>query len=250
VNLEMENRRLSAAVDALTEYLRVHFEKVFFVGNLKYFGVGLLISVAVVLVSGWEYLTDPIDEIFFVGASLVLTWGIPPVIVAALEFLKRWKSALAPGGAKGIRIAKALIFTVAAALICGYSFGALSMLIDMTSPYIIVFIGAAAAVNYAFYEFMKAPTRAGRKLNDEIEGFKEFLQMTEEDRMKQLDMPNKTPELFSAYLPYALALDLEQKWSEQFSNLLSGAALRELGISLAQTHGNIVTIMSTFLRSR
>ena len=34
VNLEMENRRLSAAVGALTEYLRVHFEKVFFVGNL------------------------------------------------------------------------------------------------------------------------------------------------------------------------------------------------------------------------
>ena len=228
----------------------MHFEKVFFVGNLRYFGVGLLISAAVVLVSGLEYLTDPIDEIFFVGASLVLTMGSPPVILAVLEFLKRWKSALAPGGAKGVRILKAVFFTVAAALICRYSYGALSMLIDMTSPYIIVFIGAAVALNYAFYEFMKAPTRAGRKLNDEIEGFREFLQMTEEDRMKRLDMPDRTPELFSTYLPYALALDLEQKWSEQFSNLLSGAALSELGGSLAQTHGNIVTIMGTLLRSR
>jgi hypothetical protein len=250
VNLEMENRRLSAAVGALTQYLRVHFEKVFFVGNLRYFGIGLLISAAMVVASGLEYLTDPIDKIFYVVASLVLTMGSPPVIVAVLEFLKRWKSALAPGGTKWVRILKAIFFTVAAALICRYSFGPLSMMIDMTSPYIIVFIGGAVAVNYAFYEFMKAPTRAGRKLNDEIEGFREFLQMTEEDRMKRLDMPDKTPELFSAYLPYALALDLEQKWSEQFSNLLSGAAISELGSSLAQTHGNIVTIMGTLLRSR
>ena len=123
------------------------------------------------------------------------------------------------------------------------------MLIDMTSPHIIVFIGAAGAVNYAFYEFMKAPTRAGRKLNNEDRRI-QSLQMTEEDRMKWLDIPNKTPELFSAYLPYALALDLEEKWSEQFSNLLGGAALSELGSSLAQTHGNIVTIMGTLLRSR
>ena len=250
VNLELEDRRLSAAVGALTEYLRVHFEKVFFVGNLRYFGVGLLISAAVVVASGLDYLTDPIDKIFFVGASLALTWGIPPAVLAVLEFLKRWKSALAPGGAKGVRIIKAVFFTGAAALICRYSFGPLSMLIDMTSPYIIVFIGAAVAVNYAFYEFMKAPTRAGRKLNDEIEGFREFLRMTEEDRMKRLDIPDKTPELFSAYLPYALALDLEEKWSEQFSNLLGGAALSELGSSLAQTQGNIVTIMGTLLRSR
>jgi hypothetical protein len=250
VTLEMEEHRLSAAVGALTEYLRVHFEKVFFIGNLRYFGVGLFISAVMVVATGLEYLTDPIEKIFYVVASLMLTMGSPPVIVAALEFLKRWKSALAPGGAKGVRIAKAVIFTVAAALISRYCFGALSMMIDMTSPYIIVFIGAAVAVNYAFYEFMKAPTRAGGKLRDEIEGFREFLRMTEEDRMKRLEIPDRTPELFTTYLPYALALDLEQKWSEQFSNLLGGAALGELGSSLALTQGNIVTLMGTLLRSR
>ena len=250
INLEMESPRLSAAASALTEYLRVHFEKTCFVGNLRYFGVGLLISAAMVVASGLEYFTDPIDKVFFVGASLVLTVGSSPAIVAILEFLKRWKSAWAPGGARGARIVKAVIFTVAAASICRFSFGALSMMIDMTSPYLIVFIAAAVAVNYAFYEFMKAPTRAGRKLHDEIEGFREFLEMTEEDRRKRLDMPDRTPELFNTYLPYALALDLEQKWSEQFSDLLGGAALGELDRSPILSQGNIAAIMGALLRDR
>jgi hypothetical protein len=249
LNLEMEDRRLSAAVAVLMEHLRVNFEKAFFVGNLRLFGVGLLISGAMVVASGLGYLTDRLDIMLFVVASLVVTVGSPPVIVATTELLKRWKSAFASGGAKGIRIAKAIVFTVAAVLIGRTSFGALSMMTDMTSPYIIVFLAAAVAVNYAFYQFMKAPTRAGRKLHDAIEGFREFLLMTEQDRMKLLEPPDRTPELINRYLPYALALGLEQEWSEQFSDLLGGDALSEPGSSLAESQVNIVGIMGKLLRS-
>ena len=68
-----------------------------------------------------------------------------------------------------------------------------------------------------FYFLLRAPTRLGRKALDEIEGFKTYLAATEGDRLDRMIPPEKTPALFQAYLPYALALDVENRWSEKFA---------------------------------
>lgn len=77
------------------------------------------------------------------------------------------------------------------------------------------------AEHFVFWFLLKAPTTEGRKLMDEIEGFKLFLSVTEKGRLNLLNPPDKTPELFEKYLPYALALDVEQKWAKQFSQMFS-----------------------------
>lgn len=77
------------------------------------------------------------------------------------------------------------------------------------------------AEHFVFWFLLKAPTVEGRKLMDEIEGFKLFLSVAEKDRLNFLNPPDKTPELFEKYLPYALALDVEQKWAKQFSQMFS-----------------------------
>jgi uncharacterized membrane protein len=59
---------------------------------------------------------------------------------------------------------------------------------------------------------------------DEIEGFKLYLSVAEQERLSILNPPDKTPELFERYLPYALALDVENEWSEQFADVLAAAA--------------------------
>jgi uncharacterized membrane protein len=59
---------------------------------------------------------------------------------------------------------------------------------------------------------------------DQIEGFTDYLSVAEEDRMNLLNPPERTPELFEQFLPYALALGVEQAWSEQFSDVLARAA--------------------------
>ena len=79
-------------------------------------------------------------------------------------------------------------------------------------------------VNAIFYHLLKAPTLTGRKLMDQIDGFKLFLSVAEKDRLNFLNPPDRTPELFECYLPYALALDVEQEWSEQFADVLAAAA--------------------------
>jgi uncharacterized membrane protein len=50
-----------------------------------------------------------------------------------------------------------------------------------------------------------------------------YLSVAEKERLAQLHPPDKTPELFEKYLPYAFALDVEQEWAEQFSGILKAA---------------------------
>lgn len=83
--------------------------------------------------------------------------------------------------------------------------------------------------HFVFWALLKAPTVEGRKLMDEIEGFKMFLSVTEKERLNLLNPPDQTPQLFEKYLPYALALDVDQKWAQQFSRMFSD--MEEEGIS-------------------
>ena len=74
-----------------------------------------------------------------------------------------------------------------------------------------------------FHFLLKAYTPAGRDIMDEIEGFKLYLGVAEKDRLNLENPPERTPQLFEQFLPFALALGVEQKWSEQFASILAAA---------------------------
>ncbi len=80
------------------------------------------------------------------------------------------------------------------------------------------------AVNILFYYLMKAPTLHGRRIMDKLDGFKMYMGFAEEQRLNFLHPPDRTPELFEKYLPYALALGVENAWSDKFSDVLAKAA--------------------------
>lgn len=89
--------------------------------------------------------------------------------------------------------------------------------------HVVSVIVVAFAVNI-FCFVIDTPTVAGRKLLDEIEGFKWYLSVAEGDDIKGLALPAKTPQLYERYLPYALALGVHNQWAEQFADLLVDAA--------------------------
>lgn len=72
--------------------------------------------------------------------------------------------------------------------------------------------------------WMKAHTVQGRKIVDQIEGFRQYLGVAEEARLDALNPPDKTPELFERFLPYAVALDVENHWAQRFAGVLATAA--------------------------
>ena len=94
------------------------------------------------------------------------------------------------------------------------------------------------AMNILFYHLMKAPTQAGRKLMDDIEGFRLYLEVAEKDEMNLRNPPEKTPQLFEAFLPYALALDVEQAWSKKFAAVLARVSEEGRPYEPRWYHGN------------
>ena len=56
------------------------------------------------------------------------------------------------------------------------------------------------------FRWLQAPSMKGRRVMDQIDGFKQYLSVAEEDRLEFLNPPEKTPELFERFLPYAIAL--------------------------------------------
>ena len=73
------------------------------------------------------------------------------------------------------------------------------------------------------FGWMRSPTAAGQKLRDAIFGFRHYLGTAEEHRLEVLHPPEKTPELFERYLPYAVALDVENAWAAKFAGVLAAA---------------------------
>lgn len=72
-----------------------------------------------------------------------------------------------------------------------------------------------------FTYLIKAPTVLGRKTMDDIEGFKMYLSVAEQQQLDSLHEPELTVERFEALLPYAMALGVENKWGKKFENSLT-----------------------------
>jgi uncharacterized membrane protein len=67
----------------------------------------------------------------------------------------------------------------------------------------------------AFAKFMPAKTRAGASAYMDILGFQEFLNRAEKDRLEKMGDMN----LFSKFLPYAIALDVADNWAKAFEGI-------------------------------
>jgi uncharacterized membrane protein YgcG len=66
-------------------------------------------------------------------------------------------------------------------------------------------------------------TIKGDEAMQRLKGFKLYLETAEKDKMNMLNPPELTPELFEELLPYAIALDVDVAWGEQFKILLEAA---------------------------
>jgi uncharacterized membrane protein len=136
-----------------------------------------------------------------------------------------WKSALAGGRIQsGATTTAALVMTAFSILFLTFEVGGLVVLATSVSLVLVLALVASILLHALFHYLLKAPTRTGRGALDKIEGFKLFLTTVDGDRMSRIATAEKTPEMFEKFLPFALALDVEQAWAEKFSGVLNGAS--------------------------
>ena len=74
--------------------------------------------------------------------------------------------------------------------------------------------------------WMSAPTLQGRAVLDRIAGFRQYLSIAERERLDRMTAPEDTPEIFERYLPYAIALGVENRWADRFRDVLAAASVQ------------------------
>jgi hypothetical protein len=91
----------------------------------------------------------------------------------------------------------------------------------VAAPVIILMV----AVALFFGKVLPAYSVDGRKLEDAIVGLRQYLSIAEKDDLARLKAPPQTPEEFTKFLPYAVALDVEEAWTRRFTAILGAAAV-------------------------
>ncbi len=205
------HRTVSAGRSALQRSLGTALQKSHFRTNLRYWIPGLLLGIAAV---GFLLLgsPQPTEAGFMVLWLSIWTMGTGTLLSSVISGFR--------SGARWAVLPKALF---SLPFVIGWIAG-VAILFVSAGFFVSVAFVAGALLNFFFFHWNKAPTPEGRKVLDHIDGFRHYLSVAEEDRLRGFEGPKKTPELFETFLPYAHALDVEQAWSRQFSGILAAAA--------------------------
>ena len=196
------------AQSELKKYLKNNFLNSYFTTNSKIFGVGIFVTIVLAAIT--SILSNAAFPIIFLGLFWLSIWSalILKILANSYKALRTsWKMAIG-------------LFVLSLPFMLVDFFGIRELVKD-TSVFLSVFLFLCILISIFFYHALKRRTRLGRDLENKIEGFKMFLSVTEKDRLNFANPPEKTPELFEEFLPYALALGVEQNWSEQFSNVFN-----------------------------
>ena len=233
-DLTLANRnQIATAVQSLKLDLLWSLEKTYFRNNARYLKRGLklsyvLLAITIVLAGG-----DLVERVFIamVGAPFLLLW-ISLVGVLLYFAFGTWRL-----GARG-ETAFQSVGIIFACLLFPFGSGAVALLVSLARKGLVwadVVLMASVGLALLAHHRLKSPTSAGRRLLDQIEGFRLFLKDVEADRLKRLGRPDETPTLLEKYLPYAVALDLEEAWTARFSDLMAAAGQGSAAI-VAGTH--------------
>lgn len=184
---------------------------VYFNNNTGYVVVGVLLSLLILFAMVLFDMIDPITLVFAAVGAVFL--GVFAGILRGF-----WS---APGFGKVIFVFFLVIFggNLAGA--------ATSLLSNIQLDVPLIAAASIIFINVAFAVLMRAPTVQGRKVMDQIDGFKMYMDTAEKNRLNMTGEPPMTVERFERILPYAIALGVEKPWSQHFEGELSRNAVAD-----------------------
>lgn len=203
IAIHRDNRkRFQKTIHAFKRTLRNEIEEAYFVRNTGYFVLGVILSILTI-----------VPAIIIHKSLLYVVIPYTILLVAGLLFYYRsdrsWQSCLSFGG----------VVTLLIVIMTPYKTTLLPILNDYIGYWIV--IGLVTIANGWFYHALKRPTLKGRELLDQTEGFKRFLSASEQSSQPFQDLPERNAVLFERYFPYAIALNVEKEWSNQFVSILN-----------------------------
>jgi uncharacterized membrane protein YgcG len=184
--------------------------------------------------SGWITLSTLLALALCAGVALSAYWGwgyadgsrivlcmlafVPAVIVLSVLVIKGWPASVGQYIALFVGLIFAAGFGLSGLGAIGFGSRGYLHLVPAFAPVVLIPLAAFAT------QWMRAYTPEGRRVADQIDGFRHYLGVAERDRLNALNPPQETAALFEKYLPYAIALDVENAWGARFAGVLAAAA--------------------------
>lgn len=170
-----------------------------------------------------------LSELLFAGRdTLIIDQSKHRIINRALNALKEHVSSSYEQyidrntGTKTVGVILSILFVVLSLMITADEETGSGIFALFDSIFAYVICVGLMLINVLFFYLMNGYTKNGMGLYEEIEGFKMFLSTTEAERLAIVGTPpNRTPELYETYLPYAMVLGVERQWSAQFAPIFA-----------------------------
>ena len=212
--MEQKNHeKFSSAQKSLAAALKEQYEGKLFHKNWGWAIAGVVLLVAAVWVSASAVVASyGLSDLMMVGTSIGLLALTAVIVLLIHEFRGTGKCLLTI----------AAFIVGAAALALGAPIIPLALESGWWLPLALPLLSIPLVVSA--FMWIDAPTREGRAVLDRVAGFKQYLSITERERLDRMHPPEDTPELFERYLPYAIALGVENRWAERFAVVLAAAA--------------------------
>ncbi len=233
---------MSGAIKNHASVLKKKFNDKYFFNNTKYFTAGLIMTLIIVIVT--FFISDKMNPVALFMYVWLSIWsvGVAALIgVSAVLWREAIRSKKQMGGALFMSLFS-IPFIAGEVVGIAMLFANSSILINIAFFIMIIF-------DILFYKWLKAPSYEGRAVMDRIEGFKMYLSVSEKDQIADSYKRLNNSKEYEKYLPYAVALDVEDAWTNAFDSALkySGKSSSEYKpLWFMGSYAGIQTFSSTF----
>ncbi|HEV2114430.1 MAG TPA: DUF2207 domain-containing protein [Terriglobales bacterium] len=213
ITLNEGDPRINVFVGMIYSRLHAQIEGKYFRWNIGFVLLGALATFVFALVWGFRDSTDTF------GSAFLTVW-----IMFFLQIL----GAMVSLGIHSARVPSSFSRWLLTIFGLGVVFG-LPLLVArelarQTSWPLVYSLLTMIALNSVFIPLLRTMTADGRKLQDEIAGYKDFLREVEQDRLDRLGRIAKAPPMAET-LPYAIALGLSEAWGDALATAFSQATI-------------------------
>jgi hypothetical protein len=173
-------------------------------------GVLMTFAVASVLAAAVSQ-RDTLTALFFTW--WILFCGLTLGFIVEVNFVSAWKATVRAGTSW----LKLLPGTAAIAIFAVAITYLLKQVAQNLSSAFALMLVAFLVVNLGWAPFLKRTTPEGRRILDEIAGFRLFLERVEQDRLDKLNPADEILQAREKYLAYAIALEVKESWGDHLA---------------------------------
>lgn len=171
--------QVKLAIDAIQASFRKNFQGLYFRWNAIYVLAGIAVTFAFGLLASFFVESSSAPSTFLTLWLLLFT----SIAGTVLVFSKSSRPTQPTAGQRMTSVFVLLFFFV----VPGFLIGAVAM---PAAKWFVLSLLLSVALNSAFVVLMRAPTEKGRKVLEQLAGFRDFLMRVEQDRLERMNTPD------------------------------------------------------------